>query len=71
LNASWKTLKVSGGDPEKVRFDRVPAGVRADRREIAERRHWRGDTLSRMRHLIKKADPDVAEEWKWTDTPVK
>jgi hypothetical protein len=26
---------------------------------------WRGKTLSRMRRLIKEADPDVVEEWKW------
>src|SRR2546425_9989477 len=26
---------------------------------------WRGETVSRMRKLIKKADPDVVEEWKW------
>jgi hypothetical protein len=26
---------------------------------------WRGETLSRMRKLIKEADPDVVEEWKW------
>ncbi len=31
---------------------------------------WRGDMLSRIRALIKKADPDVAEEWKWRGTPV-
>jgi len=31
---------------------------------------WRGDTLSRMRKLIKKADPDVVEEWKWMGTPI-
>jgi hypothetical protein len=31
---------------------------------------WRGDTLARMRALIKKADPDVVEEWKWMGTPV-
>ena len=30
---------------------------------------WRGETLSRIRKLIKEADPDVVEEWKW-DTPV-
>jgi hypothetical protein len=30
---------------------------------------WRGDMLSRLRALIKQADPDVAEEWKW-NTPV-
>jgi len=32
---------------------------------IAELREWRGETLSRMRKLIKEADPDVVEEWKW------
>jgi hypothetical protein len=31
---------------------------------------WRGETLSRMRRLIKEADPDVVEEWKWRGTPV-
>jgi hypothetical protein len=31
---------------------------------------WRGETLSRMRKLIKDADPDVVEEWKWRGTPV-
>ena len=34
-------------------------------KRIAELGDWRGDTLSRMRTLIKKADPDVVEEWKW------
>jgi hypothetical protein len=37
---------------------------------IAELGDWRGDTLARMRALIKKADPDVVEEWKWMGTPV-
>ena len=32
---------------------------------IAELGDWRGETLSRMRELIKQADPDVVEEWKW------
>ena len=31
---------------------------------------WRGEMLSRLRALIKEADPDVAEEWKWRGTPV-
>ena len=39
-------------------------------RRIAELGDWRGDTLSRMRKLIKEADPDVVEEWKWMGTPV-
>jgi hypothetical protein len=37
---------------------------------IAELGDWRGKTLSRMRKLIKDADPDVVEEWKWMDVPV-
>src|SRR6266550_9646443 len=36
---------------------------------IAELGDWRGETLRRMRKLIKKADPDVVEEWKWMGTP--
>jgi hypothetical protein len=40
------------------------ASERIDER-IAELGDWRGATLSRMRTLIKEADPDVVEEWKW------
>ncbi|SDD63725.1 hypothetical protein SAMN05216345_112133 [Cupriavidus sp. YR651] len=36
---------------------------------IAELGDWRGETLSRMRKLIREADPDVVEEWKWMGTP--
>ena len=32
---------------------------------IAELGDWRGETLGRMRELIRRADPDVVEEWKW------
>src|SRR5206468_10209841 len=39
-------------------------------KRIAELGDWRGDTLSRMRKLIKEADPDVVEEWKWMGTPI-
>ena len=45
------------------------ASVLIDKR-IAELGDWRGKTLSRMRKLIKEADPDVVEEWKWMGTPV-
>ena len=31
---------------------------------------WRGDTLARVRALIKQADPEVVEEWKWRGVPV-
>jgi hypothetical protein len=39
-------------------------------KKIAELGDWRGQCLSRMRNLIKDADPDVVEEWKWMGTPV-
>jgi len=39
-------------------------------KRIAELGDWRGETLGRMRKLIKQADPDVVEEWKWMGTPV-
>jgi hypothetical protein len=37
---------------------------------IAELGDWRGKTLARMRKLIKEADPDVVEAWKWMGTPI-
>jgi hypothetical protein len=37
---------------------------------IAELGDWRGEMLARLRALIKQADPDVVEEWKWMGTPV-
>jgi hypothetical protein len=39
-------------------------------KRIAELGDWRGETLGRMRQLIKEADPDVVEEWKWMGTPI-
>ncbi len=37
---------------------------------IKELGDWRGKTLSRVRALIKQADPEVVEEWKWRGVPV-
>src|SRR5688572_4634134 len=37
---------------------------------IRELGDWRGETLARVRSLIKQADPDVVEEWKWRGVPV-
>lgn len=39
-------------------------------KRIVELGDWRGETLRRIRKLIKDADPDVVEEWKWMGTPV-
>jgi hypothetical protein len=37
---------------------------------IRELGDWRGETLARVRALIKQADPEVVEEWKWRGVPV-
>ena len=37
---------------------------------IKELRDWRGEMLARIRTLIKEADPEVVEEWKWRGVPV-
>ena len=37
---------------------------------IKELSDWRGETLARVRRLIREADPDVVEEWKWRGVPV-
>jgi hypothetical protein len=39
-------------------------------KRIAELGDWRGETLRRIRALIKAADPEIVEEWKWMGTPV-
>jgi hypothetical protein len=39
-------------------------------KRIAELGDWRGETLGRMRKLVKQAVPGVVEEWKWRGTPV-
>ena len=49
-------------DPDDSRS----AAEHIDKR-IGELGDWRGETLSRMRKLIKEADPDVVEEWKWAN----
>jgi hypothetical protein len=54
-----KTSKVDDDSPSTLISER-----------IVELGDWRGDTLARMRALIKAADPDVVEEWKWMGTPV-
>ncbi|HUJ97994.1 MAG TPA: DUF1801 domain-containing protein [Stellaceae bacterium] len=37
---------------------------------IKELGDWRGEMLSRLRALIKEADPEIVEEWKWRGVPV-
>src|ERR1700688_1482608 len=56
-------MKKSGGSQGQSASEHIS-------KRIAELGDWRGETLSRMRKLIKGADPDVVEEWKWMGTPV-
>ena len=44
------------------------ASARIDQR-IKELGDWRGKTLARVRRLVKQADPEIVEEWKWRGTP--
>jgi hypothetical protein len=37
---------------------------------VAELDDWRGETLARLRAIVKRADPEVVEEWKWRGVPV-
>ena len=55
------------------RSEEKPAGPSASTlisERIAELDDWRGEMLGRIRALIKEADPDIVEEWKWRGTPV-
>src|SRR5437016_8551205 len=55
-------MKKSGANPGQSAPELIS-------KRIAELADWRGETLSRMRKLIKEADPNVVEEWKWMGTP--
>jgi hypothetical protein len=48
--------------------ERTPSELISER--IAELGDWRGETLDRVRRLIKQADPEIIEEWKWRGVPV-
>src|SRR5512136_1287400 len=60
---------VRGGDMNKSHTKGGSPSELIDAR-IAELGDWRGKTLSRLRALIKQADPEVVEEWKWRGVPV-
>lgn len=50
------------------RQEKTPSQMIDER--IRELGDWRGEMLSRLRALIKQADPEVVEEWKWRGVPV-
>jgi hypothetical protein len=62
-NSEYETMTKSGASEGESASELIS-------RRIAELGDWRGASLSRMRTLIREADPDVLEEWKWMGTPV-
>ncbi len=58
-----------GPATQKTRSKAESASELIDAR-IEELGDWRGELLSRVRALIKQADPEVVEEWKWRGVPV-
>src|SRR5262245_28152641 len=56
-------MKKSGPEKSKSPSQLIDARIK----ELGD---WRGNMLSRLRALIKEADPDVVEEWKWRGVPV-
>jgi hypothetical protein len=62
------TMKKRTNDGEEGRGRANPSQLIGAR--IKELGDWRGETLARVRMLIKQADPEVVEEWKWRGVPV-
>lgn len=56
--------------PPKAAAPQNPPAAELISQRIADLGDWRGATLGRMRQLIRLADPEVVEEWKWMGTPV-
>lgn len=50
--------------------DGDPSPSRLIDARIADLNDWRGEMLARVREIIREADPDVVEEWKWRGVPV-
>jgi hypothetical protein len=70
---NWKKRKrelIVKGKKNMSSLEQATGASRLIDQRIQDLGDWRGETLSRMRQLIKKADPEVVEEWKWMGTPV-
>jgi hypothetical protein len=59
--------KTKGGSNDVKGEDSPSRLIDARIKELSD---WRGETLARVRNLIKQADPEVIEEWKWRGVPV-
>jgi hypothetical protein len=65
--ATTPTKKRKSGAKEGEAEDSPSRLIDARIKELSD---WRGETLARVRNLIKEADPEVVEEWKWRGVPV-
>jgi hypothetical protein len=67
MKKAMTTMKSKSGSKEAKGGDSPSQLIDARIKELSD---WRGETLARVRTLIKQADPDVVEEWKWRGVPV-
>ena len=67
LSVAARTSKKSAKSGSKEGKDSPSRLIDGRIKELSD---WRGETLARVRTLIKQADPDVVEEWKWRGVPV-
>src|SRR4029077_19777723 len=71
MKTATTTMKKT--NPESLRGNEGKGGDSPSRlidARIKELSDWRGEMLARVRMLIKEADPEVVEEWKWRGVPV-
>jgi hypothetical protein len=72
-NAAESTMKKATSTMKKSASKEAKGGDSPSQlidARIKELTDWRGETLARLRALIKQADPEVVEEWKWRGVPV-
>jgi hypothetical protein len=67
MESAGDTQRVTKAKNEQKGGDSPSRLIDARIKELGD---WRGETLARIRKLIKQADPDVVEEWKWRGVPV-
>ena len=60
-------MKKTASEPVEGKADSASRLIDARIKELGD---WRGETLARIRGVIRQADPDVVEEWKWRGVPV-
>jgi hypothetical protein len=65
--ATTGTMQRKSGSAEEKAGDSPSRLIDARIKELSD---WRGETLARVRALIREADPEVVEEWKWRGVPV-